>query len=144
MSLLGFVPAACSGLEPTFRGTVLTSNSPAPPFELENQFGQRVSLSDYKGEVLLLTFLYTSCPDICPLTTSHLRDAHEMLGDDADGVDFVAISVDPERDTVEEAYSYSQKWGMTDTWDFLVGERQQLSPIWKAYYLDPAIGDRTS
>ena len=89
--------------------------------------------------MVLLTFLYTNCPDICPVVTSQLRDAHEMLGSVADEVVFVAISVDPERDSVEAARAFSESWEMTDNWVFLVGDEEELSPIWKAYYLDPAI-----
>ena len=122
-----------------FLGTRLTSGYPATPFELTDQFGQTVSLSDYDGKVVLLTFLYTNCPDVCPIVTSQLRKTHEMLGDIADEVAFVAISVDPDRDSVEEARAFSDDWDMTDNWAFLVGDEKELSPIWKAYYLDPAI-----
>ena len=131
------VLAACSSSE-AFQGTELTAASPATPFELQNQFGQRVSLTDYKGEVVLLTFLYTSCPDVCPIVTSQLRDTHAMLGDDASDVAFIAVSVDPERDSVEAARAYSERWDMANSWDFLVGDKEQLSPIWQAYYVDPS------
>ncbi|MCH7745569.1 MAG: SCO family protein [Chloroflexi bacterium] len=122
-----------------FLGTELTSASPATPFELTDQFGQTVSLSDYKGKVTLLTFLYTNCPDVCPVVTSQLRTAREMLGSIADEVAFVAISLDPERDSVEAARAFSDSWDMTGKWAFLVGDEEELSPIWKAYYVDPAI-----
>ena len=118
-------------------GTVLDSTDPAPGFELQDQHGQRVALSDYRGKVVVLTFLYTHCPDICPIVTSHLKTAYELLGDDADETAFVAVSVDPQRDTVERAYEYSDDWGMVDKWAFLVGDRERLEPIWSAYYIDP-------
>ena len=137
--LLAIVLTGCSSSPVEFLGTELTSASPATPFELTDQFGQTARLSDYEGKVVLLTFLYTNCPDICPVVTSQLRDAHEMLGSVADEVVFVAISVDPERDSVEAARAFSESWEMTDNWVFLVGDEEELSPIWKAYYLDPAI-----
>ncbi len=137
--LLIIVLTACSSSPEEFLGTRLTSGDPATPFELTDQFGQTVSLSDYDGKVVLLTFLYTNCPDVCPIVTSQLRKTHEMLGDAANEVAFVAISVDPERDSVEEAHAFSDDWDMTDNWAFLVGDEEELSPIWKAYYLDPAI-----
>ena len=130
--------AACSGPD-VFQGTELTSRSPAAPFELRNQFDQVVRLSDYEDRVVLVTFLYTSCPDVCPITTSQIRDARELLADDAADVAFVAISVDPERDSIHEARAYSDRWEMTDSWDFLVGSRQELSRIWEDYYVDPAL-----
>ena len=128
---------ACTEPEPML-GTVLDDGGQrAPSFELTDQFGRSASLTDYDGDVVLLTFLYTYCPDVCPAVTGHLRTTHELLGDDAERVDFVAISLDPERDTVERAHEYSEAWRMLDKWDFLVGDREQLASIWKGYYVDP-------
>ena len=135
---LAMVLAACSTAGP-FEGTELTAGEPATPFELVSQSGRSVTLSDYAGKVVLLTFLYTSCPDLCPAVTAELRDTHKLLGDVADEVAFIAISVDPGRDSVESAREYSDTWGMTERWDFLVGDEETLSPIWKAYYIDPGI-----
>ena len=101
--------------------------------------GRAASLADYGGRVLLLTFLYTSCPDVCPAITADLREAHELLGDDAAGVSIVAVSVDPARDTVESARRYSARWEMTDRWDFLVGDEEELSRLWAAYYISVAV-----
>jgi cytochrome oxidase Cu insertion factor (SCO1/SenC/PrrC family) len=144
LSLAALSLAACSGTAPeAFQGTVFRPPRPAASFQLQNQFGQQVGLSDYRGKVVLLTFLYTSCTDICPIVTSQLREAQAMLGDAARDVAFVAVTVDPERDTVEAAYAYSEKWDMLRKWDFLVGAREQLSPIWKAYYLDPSAEDHS-
>ena len=134
----GLLAAACSGPEP-LAGTVLTASDPATPFKLTDQSGRPVSLADYRGKVVALTFLYTYCPDICPVVTSHLKEAREILGKDSSEVAFVAISVDPERDTVERAHVYSKECGLMDGWAFLVGDRERLSPIWKAYYVDATI-----
>lgn len=140
--LLVVVTAACSRQD-AMVGTVLSSSEPAAPFELRDQFGEPAALADYSGQVVVLTFLYTYCPDICPAATHRLRQTHELLGDDDDRVEFVAISVDPARDTVERAHAYSQDWGMLERWAFLTGDEQELSPIWEAYYVDPTI-DRES
>ena len=134
----GLLGAACSGPEP-LAGTVLTASDPATPFKLTDQSGRPVSLADYRGKVVALTFLYTYCPDICPIVTSHLKQARETLSEDSSEAAFVAISVDPERDTVERAHAYSQEWGMLDGWAFLVGDRERLAPIWKAYYVEATI-----
>ena len=130
--------AGCSSSEDALAGTVLTSSDPAPPFDLEDQFGRPVSLADHRDKVVVLTFLYTSCPDICPIVASHLKETYEALGGDVDRVGFVVISVDPARDTVERALAYSEQWEMADRWSFLVGSEDQLAPVWKAYYIDPA------
>ena len=125
------------------RGTELVAANAAPGFQLHDQFGQPAGLADYAGKVVALTFLYTSCPDICPVVTSQLRQAHDMLSDEASEVAFVAISVDPERDTVERAHEYSQDWGMLERWAFLTGGREELEPVWKSYFLDPFVNRRS-
>ena len=89
---------SCGGAEP-LSGTVFDPVRDAPPFTLDDQDGRPVSLDSYDGEVTVVTFLYTYCPDVCPAVTSRLRDAQRLLGEDAARVDFVAVSVDPERDT---------------------------------------------
>jgi len=132
--------SACSKPDPLV-GTVLTAGDPAAGFELRNQFGQQVSLEDYSQDVVVLTFLYTACPDICPVVANHLADIHRLLGEDADDVGIVVISVDPERDTVQTAHAYSEKWGMLDDWAYLVGDREQLAPVWEAYFVEPFVDD---
>ena len=128
--------ASCGGAEP-FQGTVLESADPAPQFQLRDQFGADVGLSDAAGKVVVLTFLYTYCPDVCPVVTETLRRAHELLGDDVTEIDVVAISLDPERDSVERVHEYSRERDMLGRWRFLVGSEDQLKPVWKAYWLDP-------
>ena len=114
------------------------ANAAASPFTLLNQFGEETSLSDFRGKVVLLTFLYTNCPDVCPITTNQLREAHDSLGETVNDIAIVAISVDPDRDTVAAAMDYSERWKMTDRWSYLVGTQSELAPTWKSYYMDPA------
>ena len=132
------VVAGC-GETQEFQGTVLTSGNHAPDFELTNQFGNQVGLSDYRGKPVLLTFLYTNCPDVCPITASQLRQTLDSLGDDGEHVRVAALSLDPERDTVKAAFEFSDRWEMTQDWDFLIGNRDILEPVWSCYYLDPVV-----
>ena len=90
---------------------------------------------------MLLTFLYTHCPDVCPIVTGQLREASEALGAEAAEVAVVAVSVDPERDTVEAAREYSDKWRMSERWEYLVGSREDLAEVWSAFYVDPVTID---
>ena len=137
-ALVMFPSIACSSTE-QYRGTEITPPRTATSFELQNQFGQPVRLSDYRGKVLVLTFLYTTCADECPAAAVQLRQAHEILSDESEDVAFVAVSVDPKRDTVDAAYAFSQHWGMLDAWDFLVGDSGELSAVWEGYYIDPVV-----
>ena len=125
--------------ESEFNGTPLKSGDIAPNFALTNQAGRSVSLESLKGHVVVLTFLYTNCPDVCPVVTSHLREVEERLGAEGNDAQFVAVSVDPDRDSVESAREYLNKWGLSGNWQFLVGDRPELEEVWKAYYLDPAV-----
>ena len=122
-----------------FKGTVLSAANPAPDFRLTDQFGKATSLADFRGKVVLLTFLYTSCPDVCPVAANHLREARETLDEDGGGGDtaIVVVSVDPERDSVEAALAYSERWDMVDGWAYLTGGEDALRAVWDAYYIDP-------
>ncbi len=136
--------AACgsSESEVAFHGTVLKDAETAPGIALTNQFGQTVDLDDFRDSVVVLTFLYTNCPDVCPIATSRLREVQETLGEDGAEVQFVAVSVDPERDSVEAAREYLDKWGLSENnWDYLVGEETLLEEVWKDYYVDPAVSN---
>lgn len=82
-----------------YAGTVFQSPSPAPPIDLIAHTGEPVDLEDYRGEVVLLYFGYTHCPDVCPLTLSNAAKAIENLGRDGDRVNVMMVTVDPERDT---------------------------------------------
>ena len=133
--------AACGSSESggAFNGTVLKDAEAAPGITLTNQSGRTVRLEDFRDSVVVLTFLYTNCPDVCPIVTSRLREVHETLGKDGAEVQFVAISVDPERDSVEAAREYLDKWGLLGNWQFLVGDEPVLEEVWKNYYVDPAV-----
>ena len=125
--------------EDGFSGTLLKSGDIAPNFALTNQAGRTVSLDSYKGQVVILTFLYTNCPDVCPIVTSRLREVEQLLRSEGKTAQFLAVSVDPDRDTIESARDYLDKWTLSDDWQFLVGERPVLEGVWKDYYVDPAV-----
>ena len=139
VALLLFLIAlwACAPAPAEFRGTQLTAGESIPSFELTDQFGRAVQSDDYQGRVVLLTFLYTNCPDVCPIVTGQLRTAREALDSKASEVTVVAVSVDPERDTVEAAREYSDRWRMSERWEYLVGSREELAEVWAAFYVDP-------
>ena len=142
-SIAAFVLLAAGCSSPTaeeFAGTVLKNADAAFDFRLSDQFGRPTSLRDHRGQVVVLTFMYTNCQDVCPIVTNQLRDVYMQLSQQADGADDVAVlavSVDPERDTIDEARRFLDKWRLADDWRFLVGSRDELAPIWKAYYLKP-------
>ena len=117
-----------SGLQGTDLGGV-----PAPNFRLTDQSGQPVSLSQFKGKPVVLTFLYTHCPDQCPLTAEKLHAVMLSLGSDAQRVGVVAVSTDPKRDTTAAALNFSQVHRMQNYWHYLLGTESELSPVWSSY-----------
>jgi len=90
----------------TFHGTVMQSPNAAPEFTLMSNTGQRVRLSDFRGRLVLLYFGYTFCPDVCPATLAEIAKAMEILGEEADRVQVIMITVDPERDSPEKLGEY--------------------------------------
>ena len=80
----------------------ITTIDPAldiPDFTLTNHKNEAIQFSDLNGRPTLITFGFTHCPDVCPITLGEFRNIREALGEDADSLDYVFISVDGERDT---------------------------------------------
>lgn len=125
-----------------FIGTLIEPPLDALDFSLVNQHGQKVTLSELRGKPVILTFLYTSCADICPFVGIKMKQLIEALGDEADEIEILVVSTDPERDTPERIAEYSRSLGMFNDWNYLIGEKDQLAPIWDAYFIgQPIISD---
>ena len=122
---------ADSGLQ----GTDLDSTL-APDFHLKDQFGKPISLSQFKGRPTVVTFLYTHCPDICPVVADKLHTVVQSLGKDAPHVAILAVSMDPKGDTVSAVLNFSRAHKLANTWHFLVGTLNQLAPVWSSYTVD--------
>ncbi len=87
-------------------GLVIDPPLSAADFTLTSDEGQTVHLSDYRGKVVLLYFGYTFCPDMCPTTMAAVRKAFRLLGPQADQIQLLMVTVDPERDTPEKLHEY--------------------------------------
>jgi protein SCO1/2 len=116
-----------------FEGEVLKPRLPAPETRLLNYTGQPVSLGAMRGKPLLVTFLYTHCPDVCPLIASNLGVVLKELGPRANGVNVVAISVDPKGDTPATVAKFLGERDLNGKMDYLIGNAQQLGPVWEAW-----------
>src|SRR2546428_12176598 len=139
--LAGLVVGGCG--PPKVAGTEL-GGTDAPDFTLtDGVSGRVVTLSAQRGQIVALTFLYTTCPDVCPLTASRFRSAQAELQADATRVTFIAVSVDPDRDTPKAVQEFSAMHGLSANWYYLVGERAQLSPVWAAYGIGVQAGSNT-
>lgn len=126
-------PAASPGSAEAYEGTAL--RGPATDFRLADQNGDTVALSDFRGRVVVLTFLDSQCQDVCPLTAVHLRAAGQALSDVAQSIVFLGVNVNIEANAVADVTATSLKWRLDEipTWHFLTGSVEELEPVWKAY-----------
>jgi len=124
---------ACAAGSPTLAGTDLGSG-PAPDLTLtDGRTAAPLTLSSLRGKVVVLTFLYTRCPDVCPLTAETFRVTQRDLGDRAGDVVFVAVSTDPDGDTPQAVQAFSRAHGLERGWHYLIGSRAQLAKVWTDY-----------
>ena len=106
---------------------------PAPDFTLNDQFGRRVSLSSFRGRVVILAFNDSQCTTVCPLTTTAMVDAKRSLGAAGAHVTLLGIDANPKATTVGDVRAYSRAHGMLHTWRFLTAPVAQLERVWRAY-----------
>jgi protein SCO1/2 len=118
-----------------FRATgVLSPPKTAPALTLNNYLGQPVNLDSYRGKAVLVTFLYTHCPDVCPLITSNLRVAQNVMGPAvAAKAQIIAVSVDPHGDTPKAVGAFLARHEMTGRMQYLIGSASQLARSWKLW-----------
>jgi protein SCO1/2 len=117
-----------------FEGAVMPKGLRAPDFSLTDQDGERISMRDFRGQPVIVTFLYTTCEDTCPVQAQTVRGALDELGDD---VPAIAIAVDPPRDTPERARAFLSEQRALGRLDFVLGTRDELKPLWKGFYIRP-------
>jgi protein SCO1/2 len=98
--------SACSPDKPSFKAIDLTGADYAQGFQLKDQFGQERTLADFKGQVVVVFFGFTQCPDFCPTTLSEWVQVKQALGENGKKLQAVFITVDPERDTPEVLKDY--------------------------------------
>ncbi len=94
-----------------YRGTLIQSTDPMPDFELMATTGQPFRLSEAKGNITLLYFGYTNCPDVCPLTMWEVKQALGQLDSGRERVQVIFVTADPERDTLEQLSQYLTVFG---------------------------------
>jgi protein SCO1 len=131
-------------------GAALGNPGVAPDFALTDQDGKRVRLSDQRGRIVLLTFLYTQCPDICPLMADNLNAALlELEPSVRDEVRVLAVSVDPERDTPATVRGYVKVHRLVPQFRYLIGSERELTKVWEKFEVqavarDPELIDHTA
>ena len=120
-ALAASAAAGCGGSEETtssvsharFAGAAVEPAKPAPPLRLRHSLGRKVDVRKLQGKAVLVTFVYTHCPDVCPLIVSHLHTALAELGPKAKKLRYIVVSTDPRRDTPAAVASFLQDHQMT-------------------------------
>ena len=111
----------------------------APDIKLVNQFGQPMSLSQFRGRVVILAFSDSECTTVCPLTTQSMVLAKELLGKAGESVQLLGVDANPDAIKVSDVMAYSRAHAMVNQWDFLTGSSAQLKAVWKAYNIEVQI-----
>jgi protein SCO1/2 len=113
-----------------FAGTAASPSKPAPPLRLKDSQGHQVDIDQYRGKAVLLTFIYTHCPDVCPLIVGNLHTAQSQLGPKGDDLQLIAVSVDPKGDTPTAVNAFLSERRMSGRMAYLLGSRPQLEKVW--------------
>ncbi len=141
-ALLPFALAACgSSAKPKVEhptapparvgGAIIQSKPVAPAFSLHDAAGRRVRLSDFRGSWVAVAFLYTHCPDVCPLIAQNLNAALAKARD----LRVIAVSVDPKGDTPAAVRAYARSHRLRASFHYLIGSRRQLQPVWQSWHV---------
>ncbi|MBT3391109.1 MAG: SCO family protein [Chloroflexi bacterium] len=115
----------------TYQGSLIDPPAPTSDFTLKANGGTTFQLSEQHGKIVLLFFGYTRCPDVCPTTLYDFKQIKASLGEQADEIRFVFITVDPERDTIDLLGQFVTAFDS----DFIAlsGELDELQPVYAAY-----------
>jgi protein SCO1/2 len=136
---LALLVTACGGSQ-HLSGAEGVKKGPAPQISLRDQNGNLVDLEQQRGRVVVLTFLYTKCRDVCPLMASTLNAVLANLkAPEREHVRVVAVSVDPRGDTFASVRKYVKEKHLLPQFHYLVGSKQDLEPVWTEYgiLIDP-------
>jgi protein SCO1 len=122
------------GNTPSYEGTEL--NGEAPDFQLTDQNGLPISLSDFRGQVVVLTFMDSKCTDTCPVTAAHFRETYRKLSEnEAKRVAFLGVNVNVDESDVSDVSESTHSWLLDEipSWHFLTGDQEVLEPVWNDY-----------
>ncbi len=130
---------SATGRESEFVGAPFPGEIAAPRFTLHDQAGSEVSLSSYRGRVVMLTFLYSTCGDTCVVIGQQIRGAlNELTEEHAPAPAVLIVSADPAADTPANVRRFLAEVSLTGRVQYLTGTPAQLRAVWHAYAIKPA------
>jgi protein SCO1/2 len=114
-----------------FQGALLPPGVKAPDFKLRDEKGRPVSMREYRGKPVVVTFLYSHCHDTCPIQAQQIKGALDNLGHDLPAL---AISVDPPGDKPKSVDRFNAEQGVTNRIRWVLGRESQLRPLWQGFH----------
>ena len=123
-----------SGEAAGWAGSRMPPGVRAPDFRLKNQDGDTLTMRSLRGRPAIVTFLYTTCEDTCPIQAQTIRGALDQLGHDLPAL---AVAVDPPRDTAARAKAFLSEQHALGRIDFVLGTRGELKPLWDGFFIRP-------
>jgi len=130
-----------SGLKPSFRGSPITPSVTAAEINMSDAEGNPFRVSSLRGKVVLLYFGFVNCPDECPLTMAHFKQALDLLGPASQDVQVVMVSTDPVRDTPNAMRDFLGNF--SPTFIGVPGTPDQLTRVWNDYGVQVLDGGET-
>lgn len=122
------------GSDDGFHGAQSPPGIPPKDFTLKDENGKIFSLKQFRGQDVVVSFMYTTCRDTCPLLAGQIGVALSRL---AHPIPAVAISVDPKNDTAQSAKTFLVNHEVLGNIRFLLGTRKELAPVWREYLIQP-------
>jgi protein SCO1 len=114
----------------TYEGGVVSPVAAAPPLALTDVDGERVDIREMRGAPVLVTFVFATCPDVCPLIMTTIAQARREAGPAGRSTRVIAVSVDPEGDTPEVVRTFLERQGVRRFVRYAVGSRAELEAVW--------------
>lgn len=154
--LLTLLLVGCGGSNGSAGGAAASSDAsthlppglagrPAPRMRLADARGGRLDTATLRGKPYAVTFLYTRCPDVCPLIGSEVSSALRSLGPAAKKTAVIGVTVDPSHDNAGAVRSWLGRHDAPSQFHYLIGSEAALKPVWKAWYAAPQVpGDPRS
>jgi protein SCO1/2 len=125
-----------------YRGLLLPDSPTAPNFRLHDENGRLVTLTGQRGHWVMMTFLYTWCPDVCPVIAGNLNGVLRTPTARQAGLRVLSVTVDPARDTPLAVRTYARNHQLLPTFRWLLGSEQELQPVWQAYNIVVMPGEK--
>jgi protein SCO1/2 len=114
-----------------FEGAELPAGVRAPNFSLKDENGRPVTMKEYRGKPVVVTFMYSNCHDTCPIQAQQIKGALDNLGHDLPAL---SISVDPSGDTHRSVDRFNEEQGVTGRIRWVLGKESQLRPLWQGFH----------